>query len=110
MQSHRLSTETAIFTGLLVTSTAQLFALTAAEPWLAVWMLCPGAAFTIMLLLGSDSRIEQMQTWFRKHPARIVCVPAGLWAIYVIYAAGMGILTSYAMLVMAVYLVLPFAG
>jgi membrane protease YdiL (CAAX protease family) len=72
-------------------------------------MVCPGAAFTVMLLLGSDSIIERLRNWFRRYPVRIVGVPVALWAIYLIYAAGMGILTPLAMLVIAVYLALPFA-
>lgn len=72
-------------------------------------MVCPGAAFTAMLLLGSDSVIERLRTWFRRYPVGIVGVPVALWAIYLIYAAAMGILTPLAMLVMAVYLALPFA-
>jgi membrane protease YdiL (CAAX protease family) len=110
MQARRLSPVAAVLTGLAVTAAAVLwFAFSAAQPQLAVWLLCPGAAFTAMLLLGSDSIIERMRTWFRRYPASVVCVPVGLWAIYLIYSAGMGILTPFAMLVMASYLALPFA-
>jgi membrane protease YdiL (CAAX protease family) len=100
----------AVITGLAVTAAAVVwFAMAAAEPRLAIWMVCPGAAFTAMLLLGSDSVIERMQIWVRKRPFRIACVPAALWTIYLIYAAGMRIVTPFAMLAMAVYLALPFA-
>jgi membrane protease YdiL (CAAX protease family) len=110
MRPHQLSSTTAVVSGLALTAAAVLwFALNAAQPGAAVWMVCPGAAFTAMLVLGSDSVIERMRTWFRRYPARIVGVPLALWAIYLFYAAGMHILTPLAMLVMAVYLALPFA-
>jgi membrane protease YdiL (CAAX protease family) len=100
----------AVSSGVALTAAALVwYALTASEPRLAVWMVCPGAAFTAMLLLGSDSIIERMRIWVRKRPARIACVPAGLWAIYLIYASGMRIVTPFAMMAMAIYLVLPFA-
>src|SRR5215470_13190132 len=109
MQPHRLSPRMAIITGLAVTAAAVVwFAMAAAEPPLAIWMVCPGAAFTAMLLLGSDSVIERMRTWVRKRPLRIAFVPSALWTIYLVYAAGMRIVTPFAMLVMAVYLLLPF--
>src|SRR5690349_13243663 len=99
MQPHRLSSAAAVIIGLATTAAAVVWsARTAAQPQLAILMVFPGAAFTAMLLLGSDSIIERLRTLFRKQPVRIVFVPAGLWAIYVIYAAGMGILTPLAML------------
>jgi membrane protease YdiL (CAAX protease family) len=110
MQPKRLSSGAAVVTGLAITVAAMLwFALNAAQPQLAVWLVCPGVAFTAMLLLGSDSVIERMRIWFRRYPARIVWVPVALWALYLIYAVGMGILTPVAMLIMATYLAVPFA-
>jgi len=100
----------AVIIGLAVTAASIVwFSMAAPEPRLAIWMVCPGTAFTAMLLLGSDSVIERMRTWILNRPLRIACVPAGLWTIYLIYATGMRIVTPFAMLAMAVYVVLPFA-
>ncbi len=110
MTQYRLSPRTALIMGLAVTVAAIVwFAHTAAESKRAVLMLCPGAAFTAMLLSGSDSILERMRSWVQTRPVRIVLVPAGLWVIYIIYAAGMGIATPAGAIEMAIYLALPFA-
>ena len=72
------------------------------------FIVCPGVAFTAMLLLGSGSMLERMQKWIEAGHTRIVAVPAGLWLLYVIYAAGMGIATAAAAATMVVYLSAPF--
>jgi membrane protease YdiL (CAAX protease family) len=74
----------------------------------AVFVICPGIAFTAMLVMGADGVIESVQNWVERTPFRIVLVPAGLWTLYVIYAIGMGIATVRGATVMAVYLAVPF--
>lgn len=58
--------------------------------------------------MGSDSVIEHLQHWIEQQPARIVLIPAGLWLLYTIYAAGMQIATVRGLGVMAIYLAVPF--
>src|SRR5215471_4122754 len=72
------------------------------------WLVCPGIAFATMLLLGSDLIQERLQKWIEGNSMRITAAPAGLWLLYVIYAAGMGIVTIAGALTMAVYLSVPF--
>ena len=71
-------------------------------------MICPGIAFTGMLVLGSDRILETAQEFVRRRPAGILAVPIGLWSLYLIYAAGMDVATSRGLAIMAVYLSVPF--
>src|SRR3954466_11215176 len=110
MTLYRLSPRAAFITGLAVTVAAMAwFAYAGAEAKRVILMLCPGAAFTAMLLAGSDSILERVGLWVQRQPVRIVLVPAGLWAVYLIYAAGMGIATLFGAMEMAIYLAVPFA-
>ncbi len=74
----------------------------------ACFTVCPGIAFTIMLLVGSDAVIERLQSWVHRAPLRLVLAPVTLWLLYAIYAVGMNVLTGRSLLVMGVYLGLPF--
>jgi membrane protease YdiL (CAAX protease family) len=94
MEVYRLSTRWAILCGFLVT-------LAAIYRFESLWLVCPGIAFTAMLVLGSGSVLEMMPRW-------AVFVPAALWLLYVVYAVGAGIATATAVLTMAVYLSVPF--
>jgi membrane protease YdiL (CAAX protease family) len=61
-----------------------------------------------MLFLGSDRVLERAKEYVSKHPLCIAAVPIALWALYVVYAAGMGIATAKGLVIMAVYLSVPF--
>jgi membrane protease YdiL (CAAX protease family) len=74
----------------------------------AILVVCPGVAFTAMLVTGSDGVLEWLQAWIDKQPSRIVAIPSSLWLLYVIYAVGMGVATAYGTMIIAVYLALPF--
>ena len=74
----------------------------------AALVVCPGAAFTMMLLLGSDRVLERLQEWIEAWPPRLIAAPAALWLSYVIYSVGMGIASIHATATMAVYLGWPF--
>jgi membrane protease YdiL (CAAX protease family) len=74
----------------------------------AIFVVCPGLAFTAMLWLGSDSVLERIEKWVHFQPARITIVPAALWLLYLAYAAGMKIADARSALIMAAYLALPF--
>jgi CAAX protease family protein len=74
----------------------------------ALFIACPGAAFTGMLLLGSNRVLENLKLWIHEKPARVALVPATLWLLYLVYAAGMGIVDGRAALAIAIYLSFPF--
>jgi membrane protease YdiL (CAAX protease family) len=71
-------------------------------------VLCPGVAFAIMLALGSDDVLERAKQWIARRPLRAGFVPAALWLLYFVYAAGMGIFDVRPGILMAAYLSLPF--
>src|SRR6185295_15939935 len=109
MKWHRLSAQAAVLSGVIVTTAAIVwFSMTAYSFNRAIFIVCPGAAFTAMLLLGSDRVLEQMQRWIDAKRARIIAVPAALWALYSVYAWGMGIASTAAAITMAIYLSAPF--
>jgi membrane protease YdiL (CAAX protease family) len=74
----------------------------------ALFVVCPGLAFTAMLWIGSDNVLERLQRWVHAQPARVAIVPTGLWLLYLTYAAGMGIANVRSGLTIAVYLAFPF--
>jgi membrane protease YdiL (CAAX protease family) len=109
MDRHRLSSKVALIAGLAVTAAAVVWFAAAGRPLTqALFFICPGLAFTGMLLLGSDHILEWGQKSVSAEPGRIALVPAFLWGLYVIFAAGMGIATPVALATMAVYLSIPF--
>ena len=61
-----------------------------------------------MLCLGSDRIQKRFQHWIHARPARVIIPPAGLWLLYMLYAAGMGIATFRNTAAMALYLAVPF--
>jgi membrane protease YdiL (CAAX protease family) len=61
-----------------------------------------------MLLLGSDRILERGRESVKKRPLGIAAVPAALWTLYFVYAAGMGIATAKGLATMAIYLSVPF--
>jgi membrane protease YdiL (CAAX protease family) len=94
MKRYRLSPSAAILFGAMVTVAAMIWF----SSW---WMVCPGLAFTAMLVLGSGEVLERM--------GRLAAaVPVVLWLLYVIYAVGTGIATATAVVTMALYLAVPF--
>jgi uncharacterized protein len=106
---YRLSWMAALVAGLGVTAAAVIWFGTTRLPLQhALLMICPGLAFTGMLLLGSDRVLERARESVSKEPIRIAVVPAALWSLYLIYAAGMGIATAKGLAIMAVYLSVPF--
>jgi membrane protease YdiL (CAAX protease family) len=74
----------------------------------ALFIVCPGLAFTAMLWIGSDNVLERLELWVHAQPARVMIVPTGLWLLYLIYAVGMEIADVGSGLTIAVYLALPF--
>ena len=109
MDRYRLSSEVALIAGLAVTAAAVIWFAGAGRPLAqALLFVCPGLAFTGMLLLGSDHILERWQKSVTAEPVRIALVPVFLWGLYVIFAAGMGIATPAALATMAVYLSIPF--
>jgi membrane protease YdiL (CAAX protease family) len=101
MKRYLLSSVAAIVAGLVVTAAA-------------VWwfssplMVCPGLAFTGMLLLGSDRILERAKESIKPQPIRIAAVPIALCTLYFAYAAGMGIASVQGLAIMALYLSVPF--
>jgi membrane protease YdiL (CAAX protease family) len=109
MKRYRLSLPAALVAGAGVTAAVVMWFGAGGRPLLqALLFICPGLAFTGMLLLGSDRVLERAEQAVRKQPARVAAIPAGLWALYAIFAAGMGIATPAALATMAVYLSVPF--
>jgi len=109
MDRYRLSSNLALIAGLAVTAAAVIWFAGAGRPLAqALLFVCPGLAFTGMLLLGSDRILERWQKSVTAWPVRIALVPVFLWGLYVIFAAGMGIDTAEALATMAVYLGIPF--
>ena len=74
----------------------------------ALFIVCPGLAFTAMLWIGSDNVVERLERWLHAQPARVMIVPTGLWLLYLTYAAGMEIADAGSVLTIAAYLGLPF--
>ena len=101
MKKLRLSAGTALAGGAAITA--------AAVEWFgSALMICPGIAFTAMLLLGSDRILERARESIKSQPVRIIAVPIALWSLYLIYAAGMEIATAEGLAIMALYLSVPF--
>lgn len=109
MERHRLSSMMALAAGLALTAAAVIWFAAAGRPLTqALLFVCPGLAFTAMLFLGSDHILEWGKKSVGAQPARIALVPVFLWALYLVFAAGMGIATPAALATMAVYLSIPF--
>ena len=106
---YRLSAKAAVVVGFLLTAAAVVwFASAGRSIAQALLMICPGLAFTGMLILGSDFVQERAQESVKRTPVLIAAVPAALWILYFVYAAGASIATPAAMITMAVYLAVPF--
>src|SRR5262245_18091707 len=109
MKKHRLSSRQAIIFGALITAAASIwFSRVTNDVGAALFMVCPGIAFTAMLLLGSDRVLERLQNWIQPQPIRIALIPAGLWLLYVVYSIGMGIAGTQKAVIMAIYISIPF--
>ncbi|PYS50099.1 MAG: hypothetical protein DMG13_21700 [Acidobacteria bacterium] len=110
MERHRLAPSGAVVAGIVVTvaANAAFWNRTHSVGQAAVLAVCPGAAFAVMLLLGSDRVLERLQEWIDAWPPRLIAAPAALWLLYVIYSVGAGIAAIQATVTMAAYLVLPF--
>src|SRR5689334_14046319 len=99
----------AIAFGMLVTVTTAIWFWSATHRLLpALCIACPGAAFTGMLLLGSERVPENLKLWIHEKPARVALVPTALWLLYLVYATGMEIVDGGAALAIAIYLSVPF--
>jgi len=101
MSVRRLTPLPAVLIGCVVTAAASLWFKQALN-------VSPGLAFIVMLLLGSGDVLERFGKWIDLRPIRVAAVPVGLWLLYAVYAAGMGVATARRLSVMAVYLVVPF--
>jgi membrane protease YdiL (CAAX protease family) len=109
MDRYQLSSKVALIAGFGITAAAVVWFAGAGSPLAqALLFVCPGLAFTGMLFLGSDRILERGQKSVSAEPVRIALVPAFLWALYMIFAAGMGIATPAGLATMAVYLSIPF--
>jgi membrane protease YdiL (CAAX protease family) len=109
MRVFRLSARTAAAAGFLVTIAGIVVFWNATHSFRqTAFVVCPGVAFTVMLLLGSGTILERLQDWVEARPVRIMLAPAGLWFLYAVYAFGMGIADVTALLTMATYLTVPF--
>src|SRR5438132_1017198 len=100
----RLQTRGAIAFGILTTVIAAIaFWRITRRLDTAIFIACPGIAFTVMLWLGSEGVLENLTVWVHRKPAGIALVPGFLWALYLVYAAGMGIADNRAAGAMALY-------
>src|SRR6266850_1569009 len=111
MKPYRLSARAAAAAGIFVTIAAIVWFWTSTHSFTqSAFVVCPGVAFTLMLMLGSGNVLERLQHWIDMQPARVMLVPAGLWLLYVVYAVGMNIAGGTAVITMAVYLTVPFVA
>jgi membrane protease YdiL (CAAX protease family) len=101
MQRYRLSAGTALAAGTAITAGAVWW-------FSSALMICPGFAFTGMLLLGSDRILERAKESVKPQPLRIAAVPFALCILYFVYAAGLGIASARGLAIMALYLSVPF--
>src|SRR5206468_7221158 len=109
MKRCRLSPSGAVVGGLVLTIAANAVAWNRTHSvGQAALVVCPGAAFTMMLLLGCDRVLERLQDWVESRPPRLIAVPAAFWLLYVIYAVGTGIADTTATATMAGYVGFPF--
>src|SRR2546426_5228264 len=109
MKRYRITTWQAIAFGILATTLAGLgFWQMAHQIRGTLLIVCPGFALTVLLWLGSDGTIEGLAEWVHARPARIAVAPAGLWLLYMAYAAGGGPAGVRPALTMAAYLAVPF--
>src|SRR5438094_9339789 len=109
MRRYRIRTREAIGFGILATTLAGLgFWQMAHQMKGAVLIAYPGFALTVMLWLGSDSTIEDLAEWVHARPERIALAPAGLWLLYMAYAAATETAGVGSALTMAAYLAAPF--
>src|SRR5438034_1103002 len=109
MKRYRITTWEAIAFGILATTLAGLgFWQMAHQIRGTLLIVCPGFALTVLLWLGSDGTIEGLAEWVHARPARIAVAPAGLWLLYMAYAAGTGTAGVRPALTMAAYLAVPF--
>jgi membrane protease YdiL (CAAX protease family) len=106
---HRLSSRQAVAVGSLITVAAAIwFWRVTNDAGAAVFMVCPGVAFTALLVFGSDRVLERLHSWIDAKPPRIALIPTGLWLLYVVYSIGMGIAATDNAFVMAIYISIPF--
>ncbi|HYR83593.1 MAG TPA: type II CAAX endopeptidase family protein [Terriglobia bacterium] len=111
MRPYRLSARAATAAGISVTIAAVAWFWNSTHSFIqAAFVVCPGAAFTVMLLLGSGNVLERLQARIEARPARVMLAPAGLWLLYVVYATGMAIANGMAVITMAAYLSVPFVA
>jgi hypothetical protein len=109
MSSYRLSMPHAAIIGCAVNVLAVAWFLNSTHQWsTSIFILCPVAAFTAMLVLGSDDVLERMAEWIAVQPIRVIAAPVGLWSLYFVYATAMGIAGIRPGIIMAMYLGLPF--
>src|SRR4051812_14278376 len=109
MKVRRLSPLEAVIVGSLVTAAASVYFWVALHRTHdAIFLIYPGVAFTLMLLLGSGDVLERSRKSVARYPYLIVVAPAGLWGLYFLYATGMGIATAATAGIMALYLTVPF--
>src|SRR5438552_16937936 len=109
MKRCRITTWQAIAFGIQAATLAALgFWLMGMQVSATLLIVCPGLALTVLLRLGSDGGIEGLAEWVHARPSRIAVSPAGLWLLYMAYAAGTGTAGVRPALTMAAYLAVPF--
>jgi uncharacterized protein len=101
MKPRRLAPVEALIIGCVITAGACIW-------FRSAFIVCPGVAFTIMLVMGSGQVLERLQGCIDRRPSRVILAPAVLWILYVVYAAGTGIADLAGAAVMAAYLGMPF--
>jgi membrane protease YdiL (CAAX protease family) len=69
---------------------------------------CAGAVLAGMLVLGSGKRLEDLQKVLIARPAGVFAIIAALFGLYLLYSIGTNTARSQRLVVMALYLSLPF--
>ncbi len=109
MKAYRLSFSAALAAGGLAAFAAMVWSYILKQSAVqTVSVLCPGAAFTAMLVMGSGNILETLQGWIRRKPARFMIPPLGLWVLYLVYAGLLGVADATSIVKMAAYLGIPF--
>jgi len=77
-------------------------------PNAVVISICAGVVLAGMLFLGSGKRLEDLQKVLIAQPANIFAILAALFGLYLLYSIGTNTARPQRLLVMALYLSIPF--
>jgi uncharacterized protein len=110
MRAHALSTRLAVIFSCFATLAANVFLVSRGFPVLNAFVisLCGGTLLAGMLVLGSDKQLESLQRTLTDYPLWILPIVIGLWGLYFIYSTATNKVGLLALVVMAVYISLPF--